>query len=308
MRALAAYIMRGRIHALLVSAAFAVGSLILPPLSYFSGATVSLVTLRQGMAPGLQVLIGTTVVAVLVLTLLTGTPVAGLGFALVLWLPLWVLSQVWRITISLPATLAALVLWGLAILATVYVLVGDPGQWWLQHLDKGLPPLLENAGIDAASEQGQRLIQNMASLMTGIVTASYILSLALCLLIARWWQAMLYNPGGFREEFHALHLGRSTGAAILVLLVLSSVPLEFVSLLARDVVMIMAALLLLPGLALVHFLVAWRKASIGWLVVVYGLLLFAMPQTIAVLAVLAFADSWLDFRARLGQTGTGNED
>jgi hypothetical protein len=257
------------------------------------------------------VLIGATVVASLVLTLLTGTPLAGIGFALVLWLPLWGLSQVLRITISLSTTLLAIALWGAVILAVVYVLVDNPAAWWSQHLDKGLQPFLENAGIDAASAEGQRLLQNMANLMTGIVTASYTLSLALCLLIARWWQAMLYNPGGFREEFHGLRLGRGSGLAILVLLVLAASPLGFVALLARDVAMIMAALLLLPGLALMHFLVAWRKASIGWLVVVYGLLLFAMPQTIAVMALLAFADSWLDFRARLGapgrDDGTNNE-
>jgi hypothetical protein len=309
MRALAAYIMRGRIQALLVAAAFAVGSLILPPFSYFSGAAVSLVTLRLGAAQGLQVVIGATLVAGLVLGLLTGSPLAGFGFVLVLWLPLWLLSQIWRITVSLPITLLALAGWAVVILAVIYGLVDNPANWWQQHLDKGLQPMLESAGVKADSEEGRHLVLTMSALMTGIVTASYILSLAVCLLIARWWQAMLYNPGGFRQEFHALRLGRLAGGIILVLLVLASLQAGLVTTLARDMLMVMLSLSLLPGLALVHYLVAWRKASIGWLIVMYGLLLFALPQTGAVLTMLAFADVGLNIRARLqAKPGTGNED
>jgi hypothetical protein len=281
----------------------------LPPLSYFSGAAVSLVTLRLGLAQGLQVIIGAMLVAGLLLGLVTGAPLAGFGFVLVLWLPLWLLSQVWRMTISLPVTLLTLGVWATVILAVIYGLVADPVNWWQQHLDKGLQPMLSSAGIEADSEEGRQLIQTMSALMTGIVTASYILSLAVCLLIARWWQSMLYNPGGFRKEFHALRFGRLAGVVMLVLLVLASVQAGIVTTLARDMLMVMLSLFLLPGLALVHYLVARRNASIGWLIVMYGLLLFALPQAGAVLTLLAFADVWLNIRARLPTTpGTGNED
>jgi hypothetical protein len=281
----------------------------LPPLSYFSGAAVSLVTLRLGVAQGLQVVIGAALVSGLILGLLTGSPLAGFGFVLVLWLPLWLLSLIWRTTISLPVTLLALGGWAMVILAVIYGLVDDPASWWQQHLDKGLQPMLESAGVEADSEEGRHLVQTMSAFMTGIVTASYILSLAVCLLIARWWQAMLYNPGGFRKEFHVLRLGRLAGAVMLALLLLASLQAGVVTMLARDMLMVMLALFLLPGLALVHYLVAWRKASIGWLIVMYGLLLFALPQTGAVLTLLAFADVWLNIRTRLqARPGTGNED
>ena len=57
---------------------------------------------------------------------------------------------------------------------------------------------------------------------------------------------------------------------------------------------------LLQGLALVHALQRRLGVSIFWLVAMYAMLLFAMPYVIGTLAIAGFADSWIDFRARLG--------
>ena len=37
---------------------------------------------------------------------------------------------------------------------------------------------------------------------THAVVAAEALTILSALFIARWWQAMLYNPGGFQQEFH----------------------------------------------------------------------------------------------------------
>jgi hypothetical protein len=50
----------------------------------------------------------------------------------------------------------------------------------------------------------------------------------------------------------------------------------------------------LAGLAVIHAVVARRKASSGWLVLAYMALLFAPP----VIVILGFADSVVDFRRR----------
>jgi hypothetical protein len=57
---------------------------------------------------------------------------------------------------------------------------------------------------------------------------------------------------------------------------------------------------LLQGLSLVHALRRRLGASLAWLVALYVLMLFAMPYVVGALALAGFADSWIDFRARLG--------
>jgi hypothetical protein len=53
-------------------------------------------------------------------------------------------------------------------------------------------------------------------------------------------------------------------------------------------------------LSLVHAVQTGLRASVFWLVAMYAMLIFAMPYVIGALAIAGFADSWIDFRARLG--------
>ena len=41
------------------------------------------------------------------------------------------------------------------------------------------------------------------------------------LFLARWCQAALYNPGGFRKEFHQIRLSQTAGAILLLALIIS---------------------------------------------------------------------------------------
>ena len=53
-------------------------------------------------------------------------------------------------------------------------------------------------------------------------------STILCLFVSRWWQAMLYNPGGFGEEFRQLRLDvRAAGLSIIAFIVALYLPTEY---------------------------------------------------------------------------------
>jgi len=115
-----------------------------------------------------------------------------------------------------------------------------------------------------------------------------------CLLLARWWQALLYNPGGFREEFHQLRLGPIVALACLVCGLFhyyqgqDSASWGTVFFLPLEV----------AGIGLVHWLVARRGLGSQWLVIFYILLLFVAPLR-GVIAVLAVLDSVLNLRGRV---------
>src|SRR3990172_5831256 len=98
MRALAAYIMRSRYHAMAVVALCTALALFLPPLSYLSGAGVGLVALRHGPRQGLLVTLGAGLALGVLGAVLLGNPAPGVVFALIIGLPLCLLAWLLRST------------------------------------------------------------------------------------------------------------------------------------------------------------------------------------------------------------------
>lgn len=300
MRALAGYVMKGPIPAILVATAFALISLvpILGMVSIFSGAAVALVTLRQGGKQGLLVIAGAAVLSGLFLQLMAGGMVLGIVFALVLWLPLWALALVLRRTVSWSIALDAAVGMTAFAVLLVYLVAGDPIQMWQQLLTNVFDKLSAQAGAPNFEEFRDQL-PAIAKWMTGMLAAAMAVTLLAGLMIGRWWQSLLYNPGGFREEFYGLRMSRIAANVVLVVLILSMLGLGGISAFAGDLVIIAVALYSLVGLALVHAWVASTGKHVGWLVALYVVMFLMPPQLMLVLAGVALADSRLDFRARL---------
>lgn len=298
MRGLATFVMRGRGQATLVVATAAVLSALVPPVSWLSSGALALVTLRKGSREGSLVLIAALVGAGVLSLLTVGSPLPALSFALVLWLPIVVMATVLRATVSLGTALAAAGLIGLLAVLLLHLLLGDTGPWWAATL----VPMIEPALQGLEPEQIARVrtsIEAASGYMTGLMVAAGLFNLVLGLLIGRLWQAGLYNPGGFRREFHALQLPRTAAAVAIAL---------FVALLvlggSPGVVTDMAAVLLVPcglaGLALVHGLVGGRRGGVAWLVGLYLLLVLALPETSIALAAMGLANAWFDLVTRFG--------
>lgn len=297
MRGLASLVMRGPLVAALVAAACGILALLLPPLVIPSGAAVALVTLRRGPVQGLWVTLLAAVGGGLLAWLAVGAPLLAVTLGLMLWLPLLLLAVVLRRSISLALTLQIAGLLGLLAVLAFYLVLGDPAVWWRQIVSEMMANL-DAAGVfpqPAVRDRLGEIFNAWAPLAPGQLVFSTLLTLLLALLLARWWQAALYNPGGFRQEFHALRLGRMPATAMAVLLGLSLISIHPLPI---NLCLALAAIYLLQGLALVHGLVA--RAGLGrvWLVVFYvGLILvLALWQLLLILAVL---DAWIDFRARL---------
>lgn len=292
--------MRGPAQAVLVAAGFAALSLILPPLSYLSAATVSLVTLRKGTRAGALILAVACVAVALLLFVSTGNPWFAVSMALALWLPVWLLSIVLRATVSLAVTIQAATLAGALLVIGLHLFLTDPVAIWQQALDELFGAVLQQAGV---AEPGAKL-QVLANIMTGVVAATMVVSYLFSLLIARWWQAALYHPGGFRQEFHQLRLGSIMAIASLGVLIGAWLISGGFGIVLRDLGTVVLVVYLFQGLAVVHGVVGLLQANVGWLVGVYILTLFALPQLTILLAVTGMVDTWVDVRARLARRGT----
>jgi len=306
MKALAAYIVSGRWQAVLITTAAGLISLLVPLLggvfNYLAAAVIALVTLHVGLLPGLQVLVIATTVTVLAYQLVGVQAVVGLVLMLLLWLPGWMAAAVlWR-TRDLGKALLATTVFGALLLLAVFAVFGDPVPWWLAQLQQ-VGAALEEAGVALTGMDEPELQRQLAGLLTGVVLASLIVGVIASLLLARWWQALLVHPGGFRKEFLGLRLGLAAGLVTLAVMLAARLTQGVFSEFCAQLAMILLVPYLLVGLAVIHSLLQQHQRGKGWLVAIY-ILLAILPQATLLLAAGGLVDTWVDFRRRLGRNGS----
>lgn len=274
MRKLAQYAMRGNKQATMVAVLFA----IIPVLFWISAALVALVILRKGYRDGAQVFIWSLLPAIAWWSNGDPTPaltlIGAAGLASVLR---YSASWAYVLVASLVAAIVSM-----PILAS--------------YLQDVMVAFAE-AGIQLEAQQ--KLPENvdkelLQTLMEGVLGAVHMAILLACVVLARWWQAALFNPGGFQTEFHQLRLPLwLTGTLALAVFGFSNV---------TDMtqwLFVLSIPLLFAGLALVHGLVEQLKLGQAWLFAIYLALLLSSAVVFTILALLATLDSVFKLRQRL---------
>ena len=283
MRALADFIMRGRVQATVV----VVGCAALPLLFWLSAAAGSLVFLRRGFKDASSVV----------------------AWALLPALAWWVFGEPRTLmvllgTLGLAALLRAGHSWSRVLLYSVAlgllygVILGsvfrEPIEALARALEKVLPQMLDGLYQNLSVEEQGRLGTLIVPVLVGLFAAALQIVTVLTLMLGRYWQAALYNPGGLAREFQAARIplvpalillacmlfGPSFGSGLALLTPLCSVPLLF------------------AGIALLHGLVARKRLARFWLIGMYVTLVLFMQLTYPLLVVLAIVDSLIDFRGR----------
>jgi hypothetical protein len=281
MRALAEFVMRGRVQAIGV----AIVGILLPFFLWFGIAAVGLVALRKGGTEAIVVL-GWGLLATFAVLLLQGDigPMAALIATAAAAFTL-------RSTSSWPLALMAVVAVGFGAALALNAFSSD----YLNQLVVLLNQLLDKLRAEMPSPQVQALGQLTTVQISGWLGFWAAFSGFLAVLLARYWQALLYNPGGFRGEFHRLRLPPQLALILLAVGLL-------LALLGPDY-RVWLALVVFPfavaGLALLHGMVGLKGWGRGPLVVLYLSWFFLLGLMTAAVFLLALADSWLDFRGRL---------
>lgn len=305
MQAFARYIMRGRLQAILVAAVAALLSLILPPLNYISSAVVALVTLRRGWNEGLIVLVGAAAGMAVFAGLTPVDPLHALLLAAAVWVPVWLLALVLRYTVSLSTMVGVAALVGCLIVVGIYGIFDDPAQTWRNLLGELVEQARQQNETAAADAFGQ-MLESTAPYLTGMLVAALMLGLTLSVFLGRWWQAILYNPGGFAREFQGLRLGRQYSGVALLALAGALAGDGWLGEVAGNALIVIMAGYLLHSLGLMHGVAEIKGINVGWLIAVYAMT-FILPQSALLLAAAAFVDSWMDIRARIRRDGGGGE-
>lgn len=297
MKALAGYVMRGRMQAILVAAVATVLSVVLAPLSYLGAGVIALVTLRHGPLEGVVVAGGAGLVSAAMGLLVVGSALPALALLLSLWLPVWVLAILLKGAGSQGLVTETAGLMGVAVILLFHGWLDDPAEWWRRVFDQVLVPVLKQSGVLLEPEA----VTRAASIMTGVVAAVSVLGILVAVYLGRWWQALLYNPGGFGEEFRLLRLRQGVALVTLVVFVASMVARPLLGTLGLELLMVAMILYVVQGLAVAHALVKQRHASVAWLVALYFLIVFLWPYALLLIGVTGYTDAWVDFRRRVGK-------
>ncbi|AHI28714.1 YybS family protein [Marinobacter similis] len=285
MRALAQFVMRGPLQASAVAAV----TTAVPLLFWIGAAVVGLVILRLGISQGLNI------------GLWALLPALGWSWfgqdptALAVLLQVMLMASVLRATLSWERAL----LGGsfLAIVTGLMLPVIYPGL--LDDLVQAGVSFYEQYNADVARTLGGDLEQVIRDTMNASMAGTYFATGIGMTMLARSWQAGLYNPGGFRTEFHALKLSPAVAVVCAVTMVIGPV----LGLNAMLLVWVAGTPLFLASLALTHGIVGRKKLSGQWLVLFYIALVLLGPSLMILLVVLAFVDSWLDIRKRITPAG-----
>ncbi|MCX8048403.1 MAG: hypothetical protein N3A55_01920 [Methylohalobius sp.] len=290
MREIAAFIMAGRWRALIAAGGFGLLGVFFLPLLLLSAAAVGLVTLRRGAREGGITMLGAACLVGSAFWLLPARP--GFAFPLVfaLWPPVWVGALVLRHTFSqgVSLTVVGMLIWG--YVAAMHALTGDVVGFWRAWLEQAI------ANVPGATVEGFDY-EGTLRLMNGLVAMVYGLSVFASLLLARWWQAILYYPGGFQSEFCELRTPRWLLPVLVAVLWLAG---YWSRVLLADLLLSAMAVYLFQGLAVVHRIVSVRNLSGFWLVPPYGLLVLMPQYAVVGLALLGALDSLFDLRHRAG--------
>jgi hypothetical protein len=255
------------------------------------------------MRSGAIVMLGSTAFVVVLAWLSLGNVLPALMFLGMLWLPLWGLGWVLRETRSLALTTITAGILGIIGIIATYMILGDVTSWWKETLTALFEPAMEAGGPLADPELVEKVLADLSKVMTGVAAAGFVLNMIMCLYLARGWQAQLFNPGGFRSEFHELRFGYRAAMVSMAVIVLSMVPLGVLSNVASEIMIVVLSLYVIQGLAMIHAVVAIKKMHVAWLIGVYMVAFFILPQLMAVVALLGLVDTWVDFRQRASVSG-----
>jgi cellulose synthase/poly-beta-1,6-N-acetylglucosamine synthase-like glycosyltransferase len=182
--------------------------------------------------------------------------------------------------------------WEFTLLAAIAI--GVCVEIYLRVQPAVLDVLMAQVEIYLQNNNPQDLqIADVRNAMVTVIGAVYMFLSIMLLMLARWMQAALYNPGGFKQEFHRLRVEQKVGLILIAAMLLAS----FGVLIPEAWVLYLVIPLLFSGIALVHAVVAIKNLSRMWLVTFYVLLM--LPITVQMLVLFALIDSWYDFRTRL---------
>ena len=292
MSRLALYALKSMPQAVLAAAVFLILSLLFPPFAWLSSALIAVVVLRKGWRYGLCVVGLSTIGAAVLLYVSLGGGRSVLVLVLLFWLPVFLMASALRAYVRLDVSLLLAAAMGFIALSAIYLIHDDPSAIWLELLREVMQVEVWADQFRVPPEEFDNFLVEVSTLMPGSTVAGLVFSAVVSLLLARSWQAKVFNPGGFQTEYHRLRYGRYAAIAALVI---ASLSLLVHSSYTLGLLAIVIVVFLFQGIAIIHAVVKLKSLGTGWLIAMYTICAM-LPQMVVILGGIGLLDTWLDSR------------
>lgn len=291
---LAQWVMQGRGQALAFVVIALATSPWLWPNSILVAAVIALIWMRNGNKEGLFLCLWAVLPATVLIVF------RGNFTPLLMVLIAAVSSEVLRITRSWPYGLIALSASGLITAAGLEIFAQEHLSAYVEIYSQFLTDLQQQM---PDQELSQILLASIdTAFVAGLFGTMLMISSFFSLTLARSWQAKLYNPGGFQQEFHQLRLAKAN----IVIAVLMTTGFYLMGMQYLTWVWIALFPLLIAGVALFHVVAKSRNLAMQWYILFYCVLVFWDPLKI-LLVLITIVDSISNIRSRLLKHNTDTE-
>lgn len=298
------FVLQSRVQAMAVAFLIA----FIPLIGSISILIAALVTLRKGTVEGLYVLIASTAPYIISYYVAAPPPEEVsmlfwvLGILIISNVLTWILAVVLRQFSNWSITLEVSALLGIVTIAIVHLVYPDIQSWWVSQLTPYFAKTadsLNKLNMDAdnpvmSKELQAQTVAVLKSYATGFLMVSVLFNALIQLVVARWWQAIMYNPGGLRKELYQIRLSHVSGVVFVAVFLLSLLGNE----LTLDILPVLVATFCVAGLSLIHNLLSLSKVGWVWLIVIYVGIVYLFPLSIIVVSIIALLDTGIDFRKR----------
>jgi hypothetical protein len=268
----------------------------------------ALITLLQGVVFG-AIFTAAATLPFIISFYISGTQ--GAALPLVVWAAVgvavlsnvltWAFAVMLRRQASWSVILQIAALLGVLVISLVHLAYPGVTEWWATQLQsyyaqaQAVTGMLKNPTPGSSSMQIEA-INATKQYATGLIVGAVLFNAILQLMVARWWQAIVFNPGSLHKELRDIRLSQLAG----VLFVASLVFCYLGNSVVLDIMPVLYMLFGAAALSLIHYLFGLMKSPtrLFWLSGLYIILIFSLPMSIVLIAMIALADIWLDLRKR----------
>lgn len=298
MKKLGEYLLANNMRAAIVALMCALTPLIQLPGGFIAAVIVGLVTLRKGAKAGLFIVAFAALPAISLL-ISRGFEYGLYDTLLIRCTLVWTCVLVWVFALMLrrwnswTLVLEVMAVIGVIAVLVIHAAVPDIKQDWiaaLMHFYKGFAAV--SSFIQIPSGKAADYVKQLAPFATGSAVFLLFFGVFLQLLLARWWQSVIFLPGGFRQEFIQIRVDRIAA----IVLAVATVGMYWQAAWLIDLYPVLLLPFMVAGLSIVHHLTGKRKHMIFLLIAMYVALVILHFIAVAVLSLISFIDSWANFR------------
>lgn len=273
LKRLSDYILQNRLQAFLVIFV----SAFVPVIGSISIIMVAFITLIKGATEGLMMLAAASIPITLTYW---GSP-NGTTITVMFWVLLasniftWILAVVLQRFASWRLVLECAAIAGLLGVLILHVAMPDLHTWWST---KFAEVYSEMQGVIGDSDQAiatQQMFTSLKYYATGMVITAIFFNVLLQIGLARWWQASIYNPKGFKPELLCIRLNYVLGVIFVIVLAMNVWNKQHHY---ADYLPILYLIFALAGLSLIHDVLGRVKRGEMWLFFLYFLFALASAK------------------------------